>query len=78
MAEHTAPGDFLEQLAARNYQRLAATLASAVRARMLLPGGPEEHRGRAAIVRRLESWSGSASELGLTSSSGSNQEVFQK
>jgi TusA-related sulfurtransferase len=70
MAEHPAPGEFLEQLAARNYQRLAATRASAVHARMLLPGGPEEHWGRAAVVRRIQSWFGSALEFGLTSSSG--------
>jgi TusA-related sulfurtransferase len=69
MAEHATPGEFLEQLAARNYQRLAATLARDVHARMMLPGGPEEHRGRAAIVRRIESWFGSASAFGLTSSS---------
>jgi TusA-related sulfurtransferase len=69
MAERATPREFLEHLAARNYQRLAATMARDARARMLLPDGPEQHSGRAAIAGRFESWFGSASEFGLTSSS---------
>ena len=60
---------FLELLAARDFGRLAGTLATDARARLLLPHGLEELAGRDAIVRRIESWFGSASELELTSSS---------
>jgi TusA-related sulfurtransferase len=68
MAERATPQEFLEQLAARDYQRLAATLARDAHARMLPPDGPEQHSGRAAIVGRIESWFGSASDFRLTSS----------
>jgi TusA-related sulfurtransferase len=60
---------FLELLAARDFERLAATLASDAHARFLLPHGLEEYAGRDAIVRRIESWFGSASVFELTSSS---------
>jgi TusA-related sulfurtransferase len=60
---------FLELLAARDFERLAATLASDAHARFLLPHGLEEYAGRDAIVRRIESWFGSASVVELTSSS---------
>jgi TusA-related sulfurtransferase len=68
-AERTTSQRFLELLAARDFERLAATLASDAHARLLLPRGPEEHTGRDAIVRRIESWFGSASVFELTSSS---------
>jgi TusA-related sulfurtransferase len=60
---------FLELLAARDFKRLAATLTSDAHARFLLPHGLEEYAGRDAIVRRIESWFGSASVFELTSSS---------
>ena len=59
---------FLELLAARDFERLGATLASDAHARFLLPHGLEEYAGRDAIVRRIESWFGSASVFDLTSS----------
>ena len=68
-AERTALPRFVELLAARDFERLSATLASDAHARMLLPRGLEEHAGRDAIVRRIESWFGSASVFELTSSS---------
>jgi TusA-related sulfurtransferase len=60
---------FLELLAARDFERLTATLASDAHARFLLPHGLEEHAGRDAIVGRIKSWFGSASVFDLTSSS---------
>ncbi len=68
MPEQTA-SQFLEHLAARDFERLSATLASDAQARMLLPHGLEEHAGREAIVGRIESWFGAASEFDLVSSS---------
>ena len=68
-AERTTSQMFLELLAARDFEGLAGTLASDAHARLLLPHGLEEHAGRDAIVRRIESWFGSASVFELTSSS---------
>ena len=58
----------LELLAARDFERLAATLASDAHARFLLPHGLEEYDGREAIVARVRSWFESASVFDLTSS----------
>jgi TusA-related sulfurtransferase len=66
--ERTTPQRFLELLAARDFERLAATVASDAHARFLLPHGLEEYAGRDAIVRRIGSWFGSASVFDLTSS----------
>jgi TusA-related sulfurtransferase len=68
-AERTTSQRFLELLAGRDFDRLAATLTSDAHARLLLPRGLEEHTGRDAIVGRIESWFGSASVFELTSSS---------
>jgi TusA-related sulfurtransferase len=59
---------FLELLAARDFDRLAASLASDAHARFLLPHGLEEYDGRDAIVARIRSWFGSATVFDLTSS----------
>jgi TusA-related sulfurtransferase len=68
-AEHAPARKFLELLAARDFERLAATLASDAHARFLLPHGLEEYDGRDAIVARIGSWFGSATVFDLTSSS---------
>ena len=65
----TTSQKFLELLAARDFERLAATLASDAHARFLLPHGLEEYAGRDAIVGRIKSWFGAASVFDLTSSS---------
>jgi TusA-related sulfurtransferase len=65
----TSPQKFLELLAARDFERLAGTLATDARARLLLPHGLEEYAGRHAIVARVKSWFASASTFELTSSS---------
>ena len=59
---------FLKLLAARDFESLAAILASDAHARFLLPHGLEEHAGRDAIVDRIKSWFGSASVFDLASS----------
>ncbi len=74
--ERTSPQEFLELLVARDFERLAATLASGARARFLLPHGLEEYSGRDAIVRRIASWFGTAPVFDLTSST--QDEVGQR
>jgi TusA-related sulfurtransferase len=59
---------FRELLAARDFDRLAASLASDAHARFLLPHGLEEYDGRDAIVARIRTWFGSATVFDLTSS----------
>jgi TusA-related sulfurtransferase len=59
----------LELLAARDFERLGASMASDAHARFLLPHGLEEYTGRDAIVGRIKSWFGSASVFDLASSS---------
>jgi TusA-related sulfurtransferase len=68
-AERRKAQHFMELLAVRDFGRLAETLARDARARLLLPCGLEEQAGRDAIVARIESWFGSASEFELMSSS---------
>jgi len=60
---------FVKLLAAREFKSLARIFAPDARARYLLPHGLEEYRGGDAIVRRIESWFGPASELTLDLSS---------
>ena len=68
VAERTTSQEFLQLLAARDFERLAAILANDAHARFLLPHGLEEYAGRDAIVRRIASWFRSASVFDLTSS----------
>lgn len=49
-------GSFVEQLAARDFDALAACLDPDVRLRAIIPPGPEEHHGRAAAVGRFGDW----------------------
>ena len=53
-------GIFLEGLTARDYDRLAATLAKDVRFSALQQGGSSEWHGRAEVVDVLRSWFGDA------------------
>ena len=43
-------------VASRDRDRLAATLTDTVRLRALLPGGPIEDHGRAAVLARFAGW----------------------
>jgi SnoaL-like domain len=63
----SAPQDFLEQLAARDYDALAATLAPDATARMLLPRRVDEASGADAIARRFEGWFGGAETFAVLS-----------
>jgi len=63
------PERFLELLASRDFEGLAAIVAPQARARFLLPHGLEEHEGRDAVVGRIQSWFASASVFALISSS---------
>lgn len=69
IAEGATPKKFVELLSARDFDGLVGTLASEAHARLLLPYGLEEDSGGEAIVRRIESWFGSASIFDLVSSS---------
>lgn len=66
--ERASARKFRELLAARDFDRLAASLASDAHARFLLPHGLEEYDGRGAIVARIRSWFDSATVFDLTSS----------
>ncbi len=59
-ARWSIAGAFLECLTARDYGRLAATLAQGVRFRALQQGGPSEWHGRAAAADVFHSWFGAA------------------
>ncbi len=60
---------FVERLAARDFEGLTATLAPDARARFLLPRGLEEPVGRDAIVDHIKTWFGGASKFELVSTS---------
>src|SRR5207244_8932979 len=68
VAAGATPRKFLELLAARDFEKLVASLASDAHARFLLPHGLEEFDGRDAIVARIRSWFGSASVFELAAS----------
>lgn len=51
---------FVERLATRDVEGLAACLDPDVRLRAIVPSGPEEHHGRAAAVGRFIDWFGDA------------------
>jgi len=56
-------GRFLEALAARDYQAMAATLSPTVRFRALLPPGPMDWEGPEAVAETFNSWFGSANDF---------------
>lgn len=58
---------FVDQLAARNFEQLARTLAPDAVARLLLPRGPQETAGADAIARRFEGWFAGASSFTVLS-----------
>ena len=62
----TDPGTgFIAALAARDFSRLAGTLAPEVRMRALIPPGLVEISGAEAAAAKFESWFGDAEEFGL-------------
>jgi hypothetical protein len=58
-------GVFLEALAARDYQQIAATLSADVRFRALLPPGPVEWTGADDVAALFTSWFGGAEDFEL-------------
>ncbi len=58
---------FVDQLAARNFDQLARTLAPDAVARLLLPRGPQETAGADAIAGRFEGWFGGATSFTVLS-----------
>ena len=58
-------GTFLEGLGARDFGRLAASLAPDVRMRALLPPGPMEWAGSEEVAETFRSWFGEASDFEL-------------
>lgn len=69
MAEPAIPQAFVEHLASRDFEAMAAALAGDAHSRMLLPRGPEEHAGREAVMRRFRAWFAAASEFEVLASS---------
>jgi TusA-related sulfurtransferase len=56
---------FVQLLAARDFEGVTSTLAPDALARFLLPHGLEEYAGRQAVVRRMKDWFATASKLEL-------------
>lgn len=65
VARWSVGGIFLEALANRDFDRLAATLGSNIRFRALLPPGPMEWQGPEAVAGAFRSWFGEPDEFEL-------------
>jgi hypothetical protein len=64
----SAPDAFLSALSARDFGRLAESLAPEAQARMLLPRGLELRSGREEIARRFEGWFSGTSDFEVLAS----------
>lgn len=62
-ARWSVGGTFLEALAARDYERMAATFAEDVRFRALLPPGPMQWHGATQVADAFRSWFGDAADF---------------
>jgi hypothetical protein len=65
VARWSVGGVFLEAFANRDYEQLAATLAPDVRFRAMLPPGPMNWDGAAAVAEVFSSWFGAAADFEL-------------
>jgi len=65
VARWSVGGAFLEALASRDYQQMAATLSPKVRLRAMLPPGPTDWEGPATVAEVFGSWFGSAADFEL-------------
>src|SRR5438093_10460683 len=63
VARWSVGGGFLEALANRDYQRLATTLAPAVKFRAMLPPGPMDWEGPGTVSGVFSSWFGDATDF---------------
>ena len=64
-ARWSVGGVFLEALANRNFEQMAATLAPEVRLRAMLPPGPMNWEGADAVSGVFGSWFGEADDFEL-------------
>jgi hypothetical protein len=62
-ARWSVGGVFLESLATRDYQQMAATLSSDVRFRAMLPPGPMDWQGADEVAGVFGSWFGEAEDF---------------
>src|SRR5438132_12062914 len=69
VARWSIGGVFLEALSNRDYERMTSTLAPAVRFRAMLPPGPMEWEGAAAVADTFSSWFGEAEDFELIDAS---------
>jgi TusA-related sulfurtransferase len=67
MIESNHSQRFVEHLAVRDFDAMAAQLAPGAVARFLLPRGPEEQRGPDDIIRRFKDWFAAASQFEMVS-----------
>ena len=64
-ARWSVGGVFLEALATRDYQQMAATLSGDVRFRAMLPPGPMDWNGADEVAGVFTSWFGDAEDFEL-------------
>ena len=64
-ARWSVGGVFLEALATRDYQQMAATLSADVRFRAMLPPGPMDWNGADDVAAVFTSWFGEAEDFEL-------------
>jgi hypothetical protein len=62
-ARSSVGADFVEALATRDYERLAATLGPTIRFRALLPPGPTQWEGSESVTDAFRSWFGGADDF---------------
>ena len=70
MQQHPRATSIAVAVAGRDGGRLGATLTDTVRLRALLPGGPVESHGRAAVVARFAGWFAEFDTVELVSAAG--------
>jgi hypothetical protein len=68
-ARWSLAGQFLESLSARDYARMAGTLAEDVRLRALLPTGASEWHGRTDVTETFASWYAGADDFEVVDAS---------
>ena len=70
MQQHPRATSIALAVAGRDGGRLGAALTDTVRLRALLPGGPVESHGRAAVVSRFAGWFAEFDSVALVSAAG--------
>jgi hypothetical protein len=65
LARWSVGGAFLESLATRDYQQMAATLSANVRLRAILPAGAMDWNGADEVAAVFTSWFGEAEDFEL-------------